>query len=221
MDVIARAKRWTVAGLFAVGGLLGGPAFAQESPAEVIQAIEAKYGAVKTMRAAFTQTVKSELFGEETESGQVVVKRPKMMRWSFGEEKQFITDGDTMWIYTKPDKQVIRYDDVSGSTTATDSLLQSLDRLDEFFQVEVAGVDAGGHQLSLSPKEGDEGQFKNVKLALDGDLMIKKVVITDQFDNVTDLVFSSVELNVDLADEMFRFTVPDGVEVISASTGTN
>lgn len=184
----------------------------------LIKQLEAKYADVGSMQADFTQTVKSELFGEETQSGQLKVKRPKMMRWSFGDDKLFVTDGTTMWIYTKADQQVIRYDDISGSSSATDSLLQSLDKLDELFDVKLLASSDEGHELELAPKNVEDSQFKMVKLVLDSALLVKTVGITDQFDNVTDLSFTAVRLGEPMGDDQFSFDVPDGVEVISATT---
>lgn len=213
--------RWTallLAVMFTV--MAGTPVRAAAEDSSLVARVQAKYGEVVTMRANFTQVVTSELFGEEKSEGQVVLKRPQMMRWSFADEKQFITDGNTMWIYTKADKQVIKYEDIAtqkGGTSA-DSLLGSLDKLDGLYTIEILTETETESVLALTPKNLDEAQFKAVKLTLDGELLVKGVVITDQFDNVTRLTFAEVELNPEVDDTKFQFTVPEGVEVIKAAT---
>jgi outer membrane lipoprotein carrier protein len=209
---------------FSSGGLLAlsvglfaaSPAWAGELDQKLIESVEAKYSTVSVMKAAFEQTTKSQMFGEEKSSGDLIVKRPSKMRWTFeGDSKQFVTDGKTMWIWSKADNQVIRYDDVSSQASAADSILGSLDQLQELFEVDVVPVDVPGHTLSLTPRE--EGQFKKVKLVLTDGLVLEQVVITDAFDNVTELTFKDVVLNATVPDSAFEFEVPAGANLVVAS----
>lgn len=196
------------------------PAFA-ETADELVKKVEARYADVTSMSASFVQTTRNELFGDETMSGQLLVKRPAMMRWSFGEagktpEKLFVTDGKKMWIYTAEDAQVIVYEDIAAQRSTADSLLTSMDKLSEQFDITVVSSGAEGHQLALAPHE--EAQFKKVELTLTADLTVEKVVITDTFDNVTELGFTEVKLNVAPSDDRFVFQVPSGVDVIQGTT---
>lgn len=195
--------------------VVGTPAQSVE-PAELIKQVETKYEKVTSIRAEFSQTTRNALFGEETVGGTVVLKRPGMMRWEFGDQKLFVTNGSKMWIYTAEDKQVIEYDDISSQRGAADSLLTSLDKLDEMFKIEVLSSTDAGHTIKLLPN--DEGQFKNVVLTVDAELMVQKIVITDTFDNTTEIVLKNVELNAKADDSLFTFAVPDGVDVIKAAT---
>ena len=192
---------------------------ASADAAAIVKQVEAKYAAVETMHASFVQTTKSELFGDEKQAGTVVIKRPTKMRWIFPDAgKQFITDGSTMWVYTEPDKQVIRFDDVAQQADAAQSLLQSLDKLDELFHVEAASpAIEGKHAFVLKPRA--EGQVKKIDLVLTTDLLVEHVVITDSFDSVTEMDFSDVKLGQDAPDALFGFVVPEGVEVITSSGG--
>lgn len=194
------------------------PAAAQVDEAALLKRISAKYGDVETMKATFQQTSTSALYGASSEQGTLTLKRPRKMRWSFdGDGKQFITDGATMWIYAPADKQVIRYEDFGGQGSAPDQLLQSLDKLGELFDVEVLESGDEGHALSLMPlDEAARAQVKAVKLWLDGDLVVKKVEVTDAYDGVTTLGFSSVTLGGTVDDAQFQFQIPEGVDVVDA-----
>ena len=62
----------------------------------------------------------------------------------------------------------------------------------------------------------EDGPFKKVRLKLDGDLMVSQVVITDAFDNETD-IDSPVSGSTPDNDSMFT-EVPAGVDVVEATT---
>ena len=195
-----------------------GPAPTDGEVRSVITAVESKYKDVDALTARFVQTTKSQVFGDEVQSGDLKVKRPSMMRWSFEGDggKEFVTDGSTMWIHSKADNQVLKYEDMSAMKSQADSLLQSLDRIDELFVVQVVDDgDASVHTLALSPREG-EAQFKHLQLVLDSEYLIQGVRMTDPFDNVTELAFSQVDLAADLTEAAFSFTVPEGAVLVDA-----
>ncbi|HMV67808.1 MAG TPA: outer membrane lipoprotein carrier protein LolA [Myxococcota bacterium] len=192
------------------------PALAQDAAAELIKQVEAKYKGITSMKAQVTQTTRSELFGTETIRGELVLKRPAMMRWAFGDQKLFITNGQKMWIYTAEDHQVIEYDDIASGRATAESLLTSLDKLTSMFDIKVLATSAYGHVLELKPHNA--AQFKKIQLTLDKDLMVTSVVITDTFDNQTDLAFAAVQLNVPADDSLFTYKAPAGVSVVKAPT---
>jgi outer membrane lipoprotein carrier protein len=183
-----------------------------EDTQTVIAAVESKYAGVTAMSGSFVQTTHSEMFGDETQSGSVLLKRPKMMFWDFG-DKQFVTDGKTMWVYTQADNQVIRYDDIATGSSSADQLLTSLDQIDDLFLITTLPDDVG-HSFDLAPKK-QGGQVKTVHLEMSADLVVEKVVIVDALDNRTELQFTDMKLNVDVPDAKFTFVPPAGAEVIS------
>lgn len=178
----------------------------------IVDGVEAKYAAVSAIKAQFTQTTQSAAFGAEKASGELLIKRPGKMRWSFG-DTLYVSDGKKLWIYTASKKQVIQYDDISQGSQSAESVLQSLDKIEEMFNVKLISSDSAGHVLELTPKKSGQG-FKKVKLSFDAAYTIREVVITDTFDSVTDIDFSAVQLNARVEDSSFSFTVPKGVEVI-------
>jgi len=183
---------------------------------QIVRSVEAKYSKVDVIKADFEQTVKTEAWGEEVQSGEMVLKRPAKMLWEFSSTgKKFVTNGSTMWIYVKKENQVIRYKDVSATGSTADSLLQSLDNLESLFQVQIIPSKGTDRVLNLLPKNGDV-TFKSVRLTLDMDSVIKEVVIVDAVNTVTTLKFSDVELNKEVADSQFEFQIPADAKVIDA-----
>ena len=66
-------------------------------------------------------------------------------------------------------------------------------------------------------REGDELlQLADVPIQA-ADLLVKKVVITDTFDNVTEMTFDTLELNPKVDDGQFVYQPADGVDVIKAN----
>lgn len=184
--------------------------------AGLIKAMETKYKGVTTIKATVVQTTRSELLGNETITTEMQLKRPAKMRWQLGPDKLFVIDGQKMWIYTAEDKQVIEYDDVATSKASAETMLANLDKLEEKFLVSLIVSDATQHVIDLAPKATDGG-FKKVRLSLGPDFLIRSVIITDTFDNVTEMVFKTVQLNVPMDDALFTFSVPSGVDVIKAN----
>jgi outer membrane lipoprotein carrier protein len=188
---------------------------AQGAPADVsriIASVEKKYADVHTIQAAFTQS-KSDAFGKVEQDGDVVLQRPTRMRWRFttGEQSEFVTDGGTLWIYTKADNQVLRMTDTSQATNTANAFLTSLDSLDEMFVVTLVAQDAGP-TLDLVPREAT--MYKRIRLSLDPSLVLRAVVFTDVYDNVTDLRFRDVKLNGPVDPSIFTFVAPAGAAVI-------
>ena len=191
----------------------------QDRVATVVAGIQKKYETIDVIRADFVQVTKSELYGDEEQKGSLVLQRPRKMRWSFAVGKQFVTDGDTMWIYNPEEKQVLRFRDFSAQSSTADQLLQSLHKVGDLFEIELLEA-ASGHKLALTPKEESaKAQVKQVVLSLDANYVLQHLVIVDAFDSVTELTFSNVKLGGSVDQATFRFTIPDGVEIIDSGAG--
>lgn len=194
----------------------------------LVQRVEARYVDVDALRAKFVQTTRSELYGDETQTGTIVVARPDRLRWTFdGSGKVFVSDGKVLWAYSPADKQVVKYPNPGAHGASADVLLQSLDKLSLRFVVSVVSSGADGHVLALAPKPlvpgsqpgMDRGElFKELQLGLDAALVVRSIRLTDPFGTVTELELSAVELDVDLATDTFAFQVPPGVEVLDAGS---
>jgi len=206
--------------------LVAGQAAAQQpaDPASapgIVAAIERFYGQADAMQAEFVQVSRSAaLGGEQRQKGRVAIKRPGKMRWEFTSPTRtlFMTDGQTTWIWSQADNQVIVHKGGAGDGAEVTALLSDLSRLHELFDVTLLPADAGAasHVLSLAPRDGADGGFKRLEMTVGRrSLLLERVVLTDQFDNLTDLTFSHVRLDVRLSDADFSFQVPAGAEVVT------
>lgn len=188
------------------------PVVEDQSYKPVVEKIEAKYKTVETIQASFTQ-VKKDAFGEVAQDGDLVLRRPNQMRWRFttGTEQLFVSDGSTLWIYTKAENQVLRISDTSAANSTANTFLTSLDSLDEVFNVKLISQEAGA-TLELIPRQ--QGMYRSILLSVDEAQVLKNVKFVDQYDNVTDLTFRDVKLNAPVESSVFQFVPPDGSTVI-------
>ena len=192
--------------------LSSGQAFAQKSSKEaeaVLARLRTTYGNVESLRAAFRQTV-----GGATQSGTVLLQGA---RYRIETPAQVLaTDGETAWLYSRDEGQVLVNDYVEDETafSPTDFFTRYPDR----FHVALARrAQVGGvpHEvLRLTPKE--PGAFVESVLlwvrATDG--LPTRVEVQDG--NGTEMTFEldRIEVNPKLARDAFRFTPPAGVEVV-------
>lgn len=186
---------------------------------KLLDQIQARYAPVSVLRGTIVQTTGSPIYGQQVQKGTVVIERPGKMRWEFEDGRRYVSDGATMWIYTPADKQVIRIRNFGAQAATADAVLQSMHKLRELFDVTVVSSDPKvGHELSLAPKPGQDAQFKKLGLKLDPQLAFDEIRITDPFDTVTVMDFTSVELGGTVAPDVFTFQIPEGVQVIDAGS---
>lgn len=177
----------------------------------VIQAVEARYAKVDTIRADFTQVKRDATFGDVSQDGFVVVARPARMRWEFttGDQQVFATDGQTLTIWTRADDYYQQLPDSTSGSTTVQGFLTSLDQLDEVFTVtlvEGAVGQGAGPVLDLVPRKA--GAIARIRLDLDAELTVEQVVMTDTYGNITDLTFRDMVFGQPVGDALFKFDKP-------------
>ncbi len=208
----------TAALMVAMGAAQNGP------PAEgIVEQVQARLDALND----FTATVHQELVvvsaGRTLKAeGTVAFKRPGKMRWTFddGEAQIIVADGTTLWFYQPHEEQVLKapFQAAFRSTTPI-SFLTGVGRISEDFDVTLGGRDGGRVQLALRPRRG-EGELGRLWLTVDAESYdIVAAEIHDPLGNVTRLRFSDLRRNTGLADSLFRFEIPPGVDVIEAPIG--
>lgn len=179
--------------------------------------LNAFFSDIKSMRADFVQTVKSEGFTSvERLEGVLQMLRPGRFRWDYHVpyEQMIIADGKQLWIYDIDLDQVIvkPLDDVLGNTAAV--LLSGSGLLADRFNIKEIPPrnNEGLLWVELSPTKSDTG-FQRLILAF-GDIGLRQMELTDAFEQVTLISFSNFESNPKLAASVFQFVPPVGVDVI-------
>ena len=184
---------------------------------DVVKKLQQRYDETTDFTADFTQSVDVEALGQQLEAkGKVAFKRPGRMRWDFLEpdEQTIVADGKMLWVYQPAQKQVLRAPfTVAFQSAMPVSFLFGIGRLTKDFTPALVTADPQKIRLRLEPKsEAEIGA-----LVLDVDPKTYDVLaaeVKDPLGNVTRLEFSNLKRGVGLADSMFVFDVPDGVDVV-------
>jgi outer membrane lipoprotein carrier protein len=194
-------------GLLAVGTVHAGVA------TDRLNAFFAEQG---TLRAAFVQTVEGAAFSQPQESrGILVMQRPGKFRWDYQQPyaQQIVADGKDLWVYDVDLEQVVvkPQDEALGDTPAL--LLSGGGSVASRFEVtELAAQGDGLSWVQLTPKQKDSG-FSEIRLGF-GKHDLQRMVLKDNFGQVTRLRFSKMEHNVSVPPATFHFVPPKGVDVV-------
>jgi outer membrane lipoprotein carrier protein len=191
----------------------------------IAQAIDDHYNRLQTLQAEFTETYRGAGI-ERTESGSLWLKKPGKMRWEYRspKEKLFLSDGKDAWFYLPGDRQVRRtsvkkLDDLRsplGFLLGKTRLERELDGLSA--ASDVAPLTPGNTVLRGTPKNM-AGRINEVVLEITPDCRIARIQFEEADESVTEYRFSEQRENAEIADQLFRFTPPAGVETVDGNFG--
>jgi len=191
----------------------------------IAQAVDNRYNHLQTLQAEFTETYRGAGI-ERSESGSLWLKKPGKMRWEYRspKEKLFLSDGKDAWFYLPGDRQVRRssvkkLDDLRsplGFLLGKTRLEKELDGLSA--APDVAPLTAGNVVLRGVPKAmGD--RVNEVVLEITPDYHLARIQFEEADESVTEYRFSDQRENAGIADQLFRFSPPPGVEVVDGDFG--
>ncbi len=170
----------------------------------------------QTVKARFAQMVLDKnLKPLQQAQGVMQFSRPGKFRWDYHKpyEQVIVGDGTRLWIYDKDLNQVTvrKLDRALGSSPA--ALLAGSNDLERDYKLSNLGMDKGLDWLEALPKSR-ESVFERVRMGF-GKSGLEAMELRDQFGQTTVITFANVERNPRLAADVFRFTPPQGADVIS------
>lgn len=184
---------------------------------EIIKKVKAKYESLENLQADFEQTFKWELAGEtQTVKGTLYLMHGNNYRIET-EAQEIVTDGTTVWTYSKQGDQVIidLLDKSEENALPKDLLFQYSE---DFKPTLVGESKLNGKKvyvLTLSPKNVEESFIKSMKIWVDADTWVtSQVEQTDINDNVQTYVINNIRDNVVLTSDLFKFKIPAEAEVV-------
>ncbi len=168
----------------------------------------------QTLEANFQQTLrthKGEVL-QQTE-GRFYLNRPGKFRWDYKTpyEQIIVSDGERIWIYDVDLEQVTVQKQSAGLPSSPMALLQDSTKLHQSFTVSPLDEHDGVYRLKLESKTR-ESDFTEIVVGVDAK-GLRFMQLHDQFEQVTDIVFSEITTNTDIAKEIFEFIPPEGVDV--------
>jgi len=198
-------------------------AFSEELPTvgDIAQKLQSTYEKTKDLKADFVQeaTIKS-IKKTEREEGKVFFKNPKNMLWEYTKPqgKKLVINSQKAWLYLAKEKVV--YTQKSESIFQSKFLINffaGAGKLKDDFTIKYAEPKAydknGNYLLMLIPRE-KTAACNSVMLTVDkNNFYILQVSFDDVMGNSTTLKFSNIFINTGVAQKMFQFQPPAGVQI--------
>jgi len=169
----------------------------------------------KSFEAKFVQILISEN-GEELEKseGILYIQQKGRFHWAYQTPyiQKIISDGNVLWVFDEDLEQVtIREMGNAIKQTPIGIILWNNSISDHFVQVDL-GVIEGFNWIELTPKD-PEAQYKNIRMGFNQD-KLGMMIIADELGQTTRIDFSDLKKNTELSSMLFKFEIPDDIDVI-------
>lgn len=182
--------------------------------ADAVDTLKSFVQDVKSGRAAFTQTVTSpDGAKKRTTQGSFAFSRPGRFRFEYDKpfEQLIVADGQKVWLYD-PDLNQVTVRPMSQALGATPAALLAGGALEKDFQLKAMADRDGLQWAEAVPREKDS-QFQSVRVGFRGGALAA-LEILDNFGQKSLLNFSQVQSNAVVPADDFRFTPPQGADVL-------
>ena len=194
-------------------------ACASVAHASGIDQLHAFLDGTKTARGTFQQkVVNAQHRPTQSSSGSFAFARPGKFRWTYDKpfDQLIVGDGSSVWVYDRDLNQVVvrKLDAALGATPA--ALLAGDNALEKNFDL-TAGAQEGELQYVEATPKSAESQFKRIRIGF-RDNLPRAMLLVDAFGQTTELSFTAFERNPQLAPDLFRFTPPQGADVVGEPT---
>lgn len=199
--------------VFVIAMLFLAPLTAQ---AGAIEKLKSFIAATHSAQANFTQEVLDQNGKRiQSASGVMQFQRPGKFRWTYQKpyEQIIIGDGAKFWLYDKDLNQVTvkKLDAALGSSPA--ALLAGNNEIERGFVLKESGNREGLDWLQATPK-GQDSSFSSVYMAFNDKAGLVVMELNDAFGHKTVLRFDHMQTNPKLSAQQFKFTPPEGVDVV-------
>ena len=207
--------------IFALGVIIASAqSFATESRSadQIVDSLQKNYDATVDFVADFRQETEVKTLNRKLKaSGKLYFKRPGKMLWRYEEPKGqlVLADGKNLYFYQPEQNQVIKSPLKNAFRSDIPlSFLLGLGNLKKDFNATLKGTEENQYVLGLEPK-GELGGFSEVFVAVGRSTSdIDWVSVRDAAANVTTIRFSGMRKGVGVQESLFRFQVPDGVDIV-------
>ena len=185
---------------------------------EILSKVETRYASSAfSARFEIESTLKA-MQVTDTASGRLLVQYPGKMRWEYEtpDPMLFVTDGSMLWMYQPQERQVTvgQADEVLGGSQGA-SFLSDIRLLRKQFRIE---LDPNGSEqwarLKLTPRENTY-DIASITLTISrATYDVIEVLTFNQYEDVTRIVFRDIVFQKSFPDSLFRFEIPEGVDVL-------
>jgi len=176
---------------------------------------------LETLQVDFTQVVKSQDGSIQDKTyGNAWLQSPDKLRWVYAGDfpEIIVADGLDVWIYDEALEQVTIKPQSNQVADTPLLILTDISQLDKEFLVAELGDFEDMFLLELRSRD-EESQFERILIGMDAS-GIRMMIMEDAFGQRTEIHFSNIVRNADLAADVFSFTPPEGTDVVGQATTT-
>lgn len=195
--------------------LLGLSVSVQAQDSSPLSTLKQRYERLSGLRASFTQVMGSEFSSDSSLiQGRVVLAENKYRVET--PAQTVVTNGETTWIYSPADSQVVVNDAESAESTVTpQSFLMSSTQHYSVASERSATRDGVPHSVLTLAGADDNARFEDVTLWIrTRDSIVTRLRATDRNGSTLDLRLRDIVVNPTFPGDPFVFSAPDGVEVV-------
>lgn len=198
--------------------MLAHGAYAAATGRPGVEALSDWLNGIESFAASFEQQRYDE-YGAllETSKGEAFIRRPGRFRWAYTEPyaQTIVTDGQTLWIYDADLEQVTMNAVTEATAGSPAELLVDGADVGKRYDIEPLEDDGDYAWFRLTPK-GEARDFRSIELGMAGE-GVRAMRLTDNLGQRTVLVFGDIRADTPLADALFEFVPPEGVDVIEGA----
>ena len=169
---------------------------------------------MQTVQASFSQIVYDDAGAELGQQyGDFYLSRPGRFRWDYKEGQQIIADGKKIYMYDA-DLEQVTIRSVQNALGQVPSMLLVNDgtNIQQHFKISELPSDSGSEWVLLEPRQEEAG-YDYLKISF-SDGQISAIHLQDALGNNTQLQLTNVKQNIKLSSSLFKFAIPEGVDVL-------
>jgi outer membrane lipoprotein carrier protein len=180
-----------------------------------LKGVEDRYNRAKTIRLTFTETYTAQRT-KRTEKGELYLRKPGRMRWEYTSPagKLYVSDGKYLFSYVPEEKRADKMNmkETEDLRAPLAFLLGRLHFEDDFKEFRAQAQDHGVF-ITAIPKS-DKMPYAEVSFLTGPDFVIRRLVVKGHDNSVIEFLFENEKINPAIADSMFHFAPPPGVEYV-------
>jgi outer membrane lipoprotein carrier protein len=191
--------------------------------AAVLRRAAAAYENVRSLSADFVLDFENPLLRQRlTSRGTIYQRQPDRiaLRFSEPEGDLIIGDGQNFWVYypSNNPQQVIRAPAAAAGESAVNLQAQFIGdpvaRFDHTLEGTESVAARNAHVLMLVPRQ--RAEYRSLKVWIDErDFLARRFEITEHNGSVRRFDLSNLQVNPTIPDAVFRFTPPQGVNIVT------
>lgn len=184
----------------------------------ILDGIEKRYAGKGFSAGFFQESMLKAMQISDTAEGRLIVKRPDKMRWEYTlpDKQTIITDGQSLWIYRPEDNQVMvgQAPDFFGQGKGA-GFLSDVKRIRKGFKIQkIPAENQAYYRLELTPNKPSDDLSRVILSIRKTDFQVDQLMTFNAYGDETIIVLSDYQFDLNPDDGLFKFEIPDGVDVV-------